>query len=216
MFQKIYEDEIKFPCPIDVKIKNFLLQCASVGSVWQATTLFGKGLTSDLRRFLQVLVGSSCTFSQSLYNVKSTIPRCPWNGPVEGLLYIAACSGDHGWKYFHFSDLKPGLEISQIRPELWVGAKRSFGQLFVSIQNHCNSIESNAWMSLQSYWPFYRPNKTLTPFRSKKYDLYPTVRVRLSFNLYEGDFSTGWSGARLIETVPPGSLNGHHLIHLPC
>ena len=86
---------------------------------------------------------SSCTFSQSLYNVKSTIPRCPWNGPVEGLLYIAACSGDHGWKYFHFSDLKPGLEISQIRPELWVGDKRSFGQLFVDIQNHCHSIESN-------------------------------------------------------------------------
>ena len=122
---------------------NLLLQCASDGSVLQATTLFGKGLISDLRRFLQVPAGSMGHAHFHNRSILSTISRCPWHSPVKGLLYIAAGSGDYGWKYFHFSDLKPGLEISQIRPELWVGAKRSFGQLLVNIQNHCHSIESN-------------------------------------------------------------------------
>ena len=89
--------------------KNFLLQCASVGSVWQATTLFGKGLISDLRRFLQVPVGSLCTFSQSFYIVnhpkvslvqfcRGAAPYCGWLGllwlKIFSLLRSQTRSGD--------------------------------------------------------------------------------------------------------------------------
>ena len=142
MFQRIYEDETKFPCSIDLKIKK--TSCCSVqalGASDRRRHSLEKAWSRTCGGSCRCLLGHHAHFHNR--SILSTISRCPWHSPVKGLLYIAAGSGDYGWKYFHFSDLKPGLEISQIRPELWVGAKRPFGQLLVNIQNHCHSIESN-------------------------------------------------------------------------